>query len=31
MESRLDYRKFNSEPLQALLAIEKYLGGCGLI
>jgi len=30
MEARLDYRKFNSEPLQALLALEKYLAGCGL-
>jgi AhpD family alkylhydroperoxidase len=30
MESRLDYRKFNPEPLQALLAMEKYLSSCGL-
>jgi AhpD family alkylhydroperoxidase len=30
MESRIDYRKFNPEPLQALLAMEKYLAGCGL-
>ncbi|MBZ5560567.1 MAG: carboxymuconolactone decarboxylase family protein [Acidobacteriia bacterium] len=30
MESRLDYRQFNPEPLQALLAMEKYLSGCGL-
>jgi AhpD family alkylhydroperoxidase len=30
MEARLDYRKFNPEPLQAMLALEKYLAGCGL-
>ena len=30
MESRLDYRRYNQEPLQALLAMEKYLAGCGL-
>lgn len=30
MESRLDYRRFNQEPLQALLAMEKYITGCGL-
>ena len=30
MESRLDYRRFNQEPLQALLAMEKYIAGCGL-
>ena len=30
MESRIDYRQFNSEALQALRAIEKYLAGCGL-
>jgi AhpD family alkylhydroperoxidase len=30
MEARLDYRKFNHEPLQAMLALEKYLAGCGL-
>jgi len=30
MESRLNYRKFNPEPLQARLAMEKYIAGCGL-
>ena len=30
MESRIDYRKFNPEPLQALRAIETYIAGCGL-
>jgi AhpD family alkylhydroperoxidase len=30
MESRIDYRKFNPEPLQALLAIEKYIASCSL-
>jgi AhpD family alkylhydroperoxidase len=30
MEPRIDYRKFNPEPLQAMLALEKYLAGCGL-
>jgi AhpD family alkylhydroperoxidase len=30
MESRLDYRKFNQEPLQAMFALEKYIAGCGL-
>jgi AhpD family alkylhydroperoxidase len=30
MQSRLDYRRYNQEPLQALLAMEKYLAGCGL-
>ena len=30
MESRIDYRQFNPEPLQALLAMEKYIAGCGL-
>ena len=29
MESRIDYRQFNPEPLQALRAIEKYIAGCG--
>lgn len=27
MESRLDYRRFDQEPLQALLAMEKYIAG----
>src|SRR5471030_3194417 len=30
MESRLDYRRFDQEPLQALLTREKYIAGCGL-
>jgi AhpD family alkylhydroperoxidase len=30
MKPRIDYRKFSPEPLQALLAMEKYLAGCGL-
>jgi AhpD family alkylhydroperoxidase len=30
MEPRLEYRKFNQEPLQAMLALEKYLATCGL-
>jgi AhpD family alkylhydroperoxidase len=30
MEPRLDYRKFSPEPLQAMLAMEKYIAGCGL-
>ena len=30
MEARIDYRKFNPEPLQALLAIEKYIASCSL-
>jgi AhpD family alkylhydroperoxidase len=30
MEPRLDYRKFNPEPLQAMLALEKYIANCGL-
>jgi AhpD family alkylhydroperoxidase len=30
MEPRLDFRKFNAEPLQALQSMEQYLGGCGL-
>src|SRR5215813_9211042 len=30
MEARLEYRKFNQEPLQAMLALEKYIAGCGL-
>ena len=29
MESRIDYRQFNPEPLQALRTIEKYIAGCG--
>ena len=30
MEARLDYRRFNQEPLKAMLALESYLGSCGL-
>jgi AhpD family alkylhydroperoxidase len=30
MEPRLDYRKFDPAPLQAMLALEKYIAGCGL-
>src|SRR3977135_2575187 len=30
MEPRLDYRKFSPEPLQAMLAMEKYIAACGL-
>jgi AhpD family alkylhydroperoxidase len=27
---RIDYRQFSPEALQAMLALEKYLAGCGL-
>jgi AhpD family alkylhydroperoxidase len=30
MEPRLDYRKFNQEPLQAMFAMENYIASCGL-
>jgi AhpD family alkylhydroperoxidase len=30
MDARLDYRKFNPEPVQALQAMERYIAGCGL-
>jgi AhpD family alkylhydroperoxidase len=30
MEPRLDYRQFDPAPLQAMLALEKYIAGCGL-
>jgi AhpD family alkylhydroperoxidase len=30
VEARLDFRKFNPEPLQALQAMEQYIAGCGL-
>ena len=30
MEARLDYHQFNLEPLQAMLAMETYIAGCGL-
>src|SRR5580765_3978209 len=30
MEARLEYRKFSQDALQAMLALEKYIAGCGL-
>jgi len=30
MEPRIDFRKLRPEPLQAMQAMERYLGGCGL-
>ena len=30
MQPRIDYRKFNPEPLQALQAMERYIAACGL-
>jgi AhpD family alkylhydroperoxidase len=30
MDSRLDYRKFDAEPLNALRSLEHYIIGCGL-
>src|SRR5215471_18615600 len=30
MEARLEYRKFSQDALQAMLALEKYISGCGL-
>jgi len=27
--SRIDYRQFSQEALQAMLALEKYLSSCG--
>jgi AhpD family alkylhydroperoxidase len=30
MQPRIDYRKFNPAPLQALLSMEQYIAGCGL-
>ena len=29
MTPRIDYRKFSPDALQAMLALEKYLAGCG--
>ena len=29
MKPRIDYRLFGQEALQAMLALEKYLAGCG--
>jgi AhpD family alkylhydroperoxidase len=30
MEPRFDYRRFSPEPIQAMLALEKYIASCGL-
>ena len=30
MERRFDYRRFSPEPLQAMMALEKYIASCGL-
>ena len=30
MEPRFDYRTFSPEPIQAMIAIEKYIASCGL-
>ena len=30
MKPRIDYRQFSPDALQAMLALEKYLAGCGL-
>ena len=30
MTPRIDYRRFSPDALQAMLALEKYLAGCGL-
>jgi AhpD family alkylhydroperoxidase len=30
MTPRIDYRRFSPEALQAMLALEKHLAGCGL-
>ena len=30
MERRFDYRQFSPEPLQAMMALEKYIASCGL-
>jgi AhpD family alkylhydroperoxidase len=30
MERRFDYRNFSAEPIQAMLALEKYIATCGL-
>jgi len=29
VKPRIDYRQFGQEALQAMLALEKYLSGCG--
>jgi AhpD family alkylhydroperoxidase len=30
MQPRFEYRKFSPEPVQAMIALEKYIAGCGL-
>jgi AhpD family alkylhydroperoxidase len=30
MEPRFDYRKFSPDPVQAMIALEKYIASCGL-
>jgi AhpD family alkylhydroperoxidase len=30
VQPRFDYRKFSPEPVQAMMALEKYLASCGL-
>src|SRR5437868_15081185 len=30
VQPRFDYRKCSPEPVQAMLALEKYIAGCGL-
>jgi AhpD family alkylhydroperoxidase len=30
VQPRFDYRKFSPEPVEAMLALEKYIASCGL-
>ena len=30
MEPRIDYRRYATEPQQAMLALDKYIAECGL-
>jgi AhpD family alkylhydroperoxidase len=30
VQPRFDYRKFSPEPIQAMMALEKYIASCGL-
>src|SRR5437868_11342503 len=30
VQPRFEYRKFSPEPVQAMLALEKYIAACGL-
>ncbi len=30
VQPRFDYRKFSPEPVQAMIALEKYIASCGL-